>query len=57
MMMPPCKHVAVFICPNCDSIHIETRNAAGELGCVLIEPDSLNAVIVELMKLRGGTNG
>lgn len=51
---PNCKHVTAFLCGKCDFIHIATFSHPGHemTGQVLVERDNLNALIVDLMKLR-----
>jgi len=50
---PYCYHVAVWICDYCDGIHVGNFDKdKKQVSQVVISPDSLNAVIIELMKLR-----
>ena len=50
---PDCCHIAVWVCDNCPKIHIANfdRNHK-RIAQVNLDPENLNALIVELMKLR-----
>lgn len=51
---PDCKHVTAYVCDQCDDIHILQYDADHQslIGRIDLDRDSLNAFIVELMKLR-----
>lgn len=51
---PNCSHHTVYVCDHCDKIHIASFSADQVCtGQVLVSKENINALIVELMELRG----
>ena len=53
MTDPNCFHISAWVCDKCDNIHIASFSSDHKIiGQVNVDPNNLNALIIELMELR-----